>query len=96
MKQTPVLKHSVLCGKEQPQSIGAAVLWTYAPVCTKSSHWSAGRRLEKGRVKGNPPPSRGINANAGPHPGVDFGTQTLTGLQGLLSLQRPLPARLQA
>lgn len=54
MKQTPVLKHSVLSGKEQPQSIGAAVSWTYAPVCTKSSHWDAGRRLEMGRAKGNP------------------------------------------
>lgn len=53
------------------------------------------KEVGNGKGEGQPPLSRDINADAGPHPGVDFGTQTLTGLQGLLSPQRPLPARLQ-
>lgn len=46
IKPNPVFKRSVLPGKKQPQSVCATVLWAYAPVCTESRHWGAGRRLK--------------------------------------------------
>lgn len=91
-KPNPVFKCSVLPARKQPQSIGAAVCWAYAPLGTESGRRGARRRL---KMAGGWRTSRSINTNACSHPSVDSGTQTLMGLQGPFSKQLPLSARPQ-